>query len=200
MEELPRGSITYPLKRSGRLESWRNRRRLERRAHEVAEAIRQRPFPLYGLPAEWECGRALMGSSYGKETGLGRVDLSHWSGEAPGVTDVRVNTFRGGRGVIEDAKEDLEYDLELRTHDDETIGELEWRGMRIPVDGISTDFVVIAGTGREWGAVGSVGDVVVAVKVRNFAMADVVLKTITDVEPYITGAEERHRELNQKKS
>lgn len=186
MAELPRRTATYPLKKSRGLEQWRARRRHERHLREVTEAVRQRPFPFYGLPASWEGRRALSGTSYGKQTGLGGVRFAHVIGEGRRPVTVHVSTWIGSGGVAE-AKEQIEFALGLRSGDEEPVGELEWMQMRIPVDGVLTDFEVIAGRSGEWGAAGAVGDVAVGVEVSNFAMADVVLETVTDVEPYLKG-------------
>jgi hypothetical protein len=192
MAELPRGKTTYGpnsrhLKRMSRFQSWRSQRQRERRAQEIAQAVRRMPFPMYGLPPGWECRRSIMGSSYGKQTGLHGVRLGHRIGNGQKPVEVTVATSTG-RGSVADIKEEVEFDLGLRDEHDETVGQLEWMRMRIPVDGAPTEFEVIAGRGAEWGAVGAVGDVVVGVEVRNFAMADVVLERVTDVEPYVAGA------------
>lgn len=158
----------------------------------MVQAVRLRPFPFYGLPAAWECRRAIRGSSYGKETGLRAVRLGHSIGTERRPVEVDVFTSRRERGAPEEQKEEIEFGIGLRSSDEEEpLGELEWMKMRIPVDGNPVDFEVIAGRGAEWGAVGAVGDVVVGVVVRNFAMADVVLERVADVEPYIGGRKPR---------
>jgi hypothetical protein len=143
------------------------------------------PFPIFGLPAAWEGRRALAGSSFGRATGLAAVTLEHAIGD--GARSIRVTTRAGTTSGVADLKEDVEIDFGLRDPADDAVGELEWRPMQIPVDGTRTPFQVIAGGQGQWGAVGAVGAVAVAVEVRNFAMADVVLERVVDVRPYLEG-------------
>jgi hypothetical protein len=137
------------------------------------------------LPEGWEGRRALSGTSYGKRTGLRGVRLTHEIGEGRRPVTVHVSTSRLDGSSTSGAKEDVEYDFGLRNGPEDPPGRLEWMRMNIPVDGLSANFEVIAGASGQWGAVGAVGDVVVSVEVVNFAMADVVLETVRDVEPYL---------------
>ena len=153
---------------------------------DVADAVRRLPFPVYALPPGWECDRTLRGTSGNPKTGLSGVLFSHAIGGGRRPIAVEVGTTRGWPGGVSESKEHMEFELGLRgADDDQPLGELEWMRMRIPVDGVSTEFEVIAGRGNGWGAVGAVDDVVVSVQVANFAMADVVLERVADVEPYL---------------
>jgi hypothetical protein len=160
---------------------------MERRRREVADAVRRRPFRYYGLPSSWEAKRALAGSSYGKKTGLQGVRLVHRIGEGNRPVTVHVTSYDGAAVGIGEGKSEMEFQLGLRSGEENEVGQLEWMRMRIPVDGAPTDFEVIAGRAHEWGAVGAVGDVTVGVEVSNFAMADVVLEHVSDLEPYLAG-------------
>ena len=178
------------MRRAGRLEQWRHRRERERRDAEVVRAVRERTVPLYGLPGDWEGLRALSGWGYSKASGLTSVGLKHTIGGGAKAATIDVRTYWVVAGGIEDVQDDVEHEFDLRDPAAEPTGLLEWMRMRIPVDGVSTDFRVIAGRSAQWGAAGEVGRVVVAVVVSNFAMADVVLETVTDVDPYIAGWQE----------
>jgi hypothetical protein len=119
------------------------------------------------------------------------VRLAHRLREGARPVTVYVTTSLVESSAVAEAKEEMEYALELRRDLDDPPGELEWMRMRIPVDGTPTEFEVIAGKGDGWGAVAAVDDVVVSVEVRNFAMADVELESVTDVEPYLVAPQSR---------
>jgi hypothetical protein len=175
---------------SSRLQSWRSRRQRERRDREVTEGLRRIAFPVYGLPAAWEARRTVGGSSWGGPTGVVGVTLSHEIGDGARSLEVRVTTRFAHTSGVEDLEEEVEIDFGLRSPDEQGSDRtrLEWMRMRIPVEGERTDFEVIAGREGQWGAVGAVGEVAVAIEVRNFAMADVVLERVTDIEPYLAGS------------
>jgi hypothetical protein len=176
------------LRRARGLQRWRSRRQMERHLREVVDAVRQKPFRFYGLPSSWEGRRALKGTSYGKKLGLRGVQFAHMFTEGRRPVTVYVSTRPAAAVSVAECMEEVELDFGLREEGDyEPSSELEWMRMRIPVDGDPTDFEVIAGRAGEWGAVGAVEDVVVGVEVQNFAMADVVLETVTDVEVYLSG-------------
>lgn len=158
-------------------------------------AVRERALPLYGLPAGWEGKRALGGwGGKSKDSGISRVSLRHTIGGGVRAATVEVDTvWNKVGGDVDDIQEEIEYGFDLREGPEQPPGDLEWMRMRLPVDGVSIDFAVIAGRAGQWGAAGSVGDLVVGVVVANFAMADVVLETVTDIEPYILGWQELRR-------
>lgn len=158
-------------------------------------AVRERALPLYGLPAGWEGQRALGGwGGKSKDSGISRVRLRHTIGEGVRAATVEVDTvWNKVGGEVGDIQEEIEYGFDLRDGPEHPPGHLEWMHMRLPVEGVPTDFVVIAGRSGQWGAAGAIGDLVVGVVVVNFAMADVVLEAVTDIEPYILGWQELRR-------
>jgi hypothetical protein len=163
-------------------------------------ALREATAPLYGLPARWEGRREIGGAGYSssKEPGLSRVDLRHTIGDGARAATIDVDSAWKGLAV-DDMQEEIEYEFDLREGPEQPPGELEWMRMHIPVEGSSIEFAVIAGRDRQWGAVGKVDDIVIGIRVVNFAMADVVLEKVTDVEPYIAGWQEARRAWAERK-
>jgi hypothetical protein len=177
---------------------------LRRHDREVARAVRKMPFPFYGLPPDWDGRRGIGGSSFGKKTGLSRINLTHSRGVGPSSSTVTVDNESGRFDSIEWHRYDMEERTGLRSFfaddgSDEPLHESEWSSIELPVDGAPVEFALVRGELSQWSAIARLGAVIVTVSGRYFEPKDVELQTVTDVEPYIRGQKEFMASLRRRR-
>lgn len=181
----------------------RRRARIERARTETRFA--NAPFPLYGLPPDWEGTRFLGGGWWGGSPGreqtkaLSLVHGTNIQGDGPmlavetssepstggDVLETVAGMIRSGHAPdVRGAIEDLDGTGMARGHDPAGVR----RDRReFVVDSDATTFDLLA-YGEEWVAWAEVGRVLVMVTGNPFDPNDVELVRVTDLEPYVHGS------------